>query len=128
MRIYLQSVWGISSVGRALAWHARGHRFESGILHQKIPPIVGFFYAAMFVVYILYSVSSDKYYIGSCEDLSLRINQHNTGRNISTKNGLPWIIRYTEQFETRIEALRREKEIKNKKSRKYIDWLISSVE
>ena len=25
--------WGISSVGRALAWHARGHRFESGILH-----------------------------------------------------------------------------------------------
>ena len=33
MRIYLQSVWGISSVGRALAWHARGHRFESGILH-----------------------------------------------------------------------------------------------
>ena len=35
MRIYLQSVWGISSVGRALAWHARGHRFESGILHLK---------------------------------------------------------------------------------------------
>ena len=33
MRIYLQSVWGISSVGRVLAWHARGHRFESGILH-----------------------------------------------------------------------------------------------
>ena len=24
---------GISSVGRALAWHARGHRFKSGILH-----------------------------------------------------------------------------------------------
>jgi hypothetical protein len=35
MRIYLQSVWGISSVGRALAWHARGHRFESGILHNN---------------------------------------------------------------------------------------------
>ena len=28
---------GISSVGRALAWHARGHRFESGILHQINP-------------------------------------------------------------------------------------------
>jgi hypothetical protein len=25
--------WGISSVGRVLAWHAIGHRFESGILH-----------------------------------------------------------------------------------------------
>jgi hypothetical protein len=28
-------IWGISSVGRALAWHARGHRFESVILHKK---------------------------------------------------------------------------------------------
>ena len=24
---------GNSSVGRALAWHARGHRFDSDILH-----------------------------------------------------------------------------------------------
>ena len=30
------TIRGISSVGRALAWHARGHRFESGILHQKL--------------------------------------------------------------------------------------------
>ena len=82
----------------------------------------------MFFVYILYSASSDKYYIGCCGDLSIRINQHNSGRNISTKYGLPWIIKYTEQFETQIEALRREKEIKKKKSRKYIEWLISSIE
>ena len=27
--------WGISSAGRALAWHARGQRFDSAILHQK---------------------------------------------------------------------------------------------
>jgi hypothetical protein len=26
--------WGISSVGRALAWHARGQRFEPAILHK----------------------------------------------------------------------------------------------
>ena len=24
--------WGISSVGRALQWHCRGHQFESDIL------------------------------------------------------------------------------------------------
>ena len=29
------SYWGISSVGRALAWHARGRRFESCILHLE---------------------------------------------------------------------------------------------
>ena len=26
---------GISSVGRALAWHARGQEFESPMLHKK---------------------------------------------------------------------------------------------
>ena len=29
------NIWGISSAGRALAWHARGHRFDPGILHHK---------------------------------------------------------------------------------------------
>ena len=28
-------IWGISSAGRALAWHARGQRFDPAILHQK---------------------------------------------------------------------------------------------
>ena len=27
---------GISSFGRALAWHARGDRFDSGILHKQL--------------------------------------------------------------------------------------------
>ena len=27
--------WGISSAGRALAWHARGQRFDPAILHQE---------------------------------------------------------------------------------------------
>ena len=29
------NIWGISSAGRALAWHARGQRFDPAILHQK---------------------------------------------------------------------------------------------
>ena len=33
---------GISSFGRALAWHARGDRFDSGILHALKPPSGGF--------------------------------------------------------------------------------------
>ena len=35
------NLWGISSAGRALAWHARGHRFDPGILHQKALYFVG---------------------------------------------------------------------------------------
>ena len=35
--------WGCDSrwFGRALAWHARGHRFDPGILHQKALYFVG---------------------------------------------------------------------------------------
>jgi hypothetical protein len=33
-----RSPWGISSAGRALAWHARGQEFESPILHQSEKP------------------------------------------------------------------------------------------
>ena len=31
------SSWGYSSAGRALAWHARGQRFDPAYLHQYHP-------------------------------------------------------------------------------------------
>ena len=33
-KVWLPSFWGCSSVGRALAWHARGQGFNSPQLHQ----------------------------------------------------------------------------------------------
>ena len=78
--------------------------------------------------YILYSEKLDKYYVGSTQDLSARIKRHNLGHNKYTKTGLPWKLVYSEDYETRSEAVFREKEIKSKKSRKYIEWLIGSVD
>ena len=77
-------------------------------------------------VYILYSDSLDQYYIGQTKDLSIRIEQHRMGRSSSTKRASDWIVVYKEEFETRADAMRREKFIKNKKSRNYLEWLISS--
>ena len=37
--VYLKELRGISSVGRAFAWHARGQRFETAILHKFSPLI-----------------------------------------------------------------------------------------
>ena len=31
-------MWGHSSAGRALAWHARGRRFDPAWLHQILSP------------------------------------------------------------------------------------------
>ncbi|MEI7627461.1 MAG: GIY-YIG nuclease family protein [Bacteroidota bacterium] len=79
-----------------------------------------------FFVYILYSSKNDKYYIGSCEDITVRLSQHNTGRNKSTHSGMPWVLMYTEKFETRSYAVSRELQIKKMKSKKYIEKLVST--
>ena len=36
-------LWGISSAGRALAWHARGQRFDPAILHHTVRTRTQFF-------------------------------------------------------------------------------------
>ena len=74
--------------------------------------------------YIIYSTKIDKYYIGSTEDLNWRLERHNMGWGKYTKRGIPWKMVYFEKYKTKTEALRREKEIKNKKSRNYIEALI----
>jgi putative endonuclease len=74
--------------------------------------------------YILYSDKIDHYYIGSTDDLQWRLDRHNMGWGKYTKRGIPWELVYCEKFKTKTEALKREREIKRKKSRKYIEGLI----
>ena len=79
----------------------------------------------MYFVYIIYSPKLNRYYIGYTEDFSRRLVEHNSGKSNYTSKTNDWILKYTESFSTRLEAHRRELEIKNKKSRKYIEWLIT---
>ena len=78
----------------------------------------------MYYVYILLSRSTGKYYCGSTENLERRIHQHNYGYSKSTKSGIPWILKYSEEYDDRSSAVRRESEIKKKKSRAFIEKLI----
>ena len=75
----------------------------------------------MYHVYILYSTSRDRYYVGHSEDVQRRIAEHNIRKNLGAND---WELKYTEQFATRAEAMKRETEIKNKKKRSYIEQLI----
>ena len=78
-----------------------------------------------YTVYIIYSPKLDKYYIGYSEDVVLRLEQHNSGISTFTAKASDWQLKYSEVYPTRETAMKREKEIKNKKSRKYIEWLVS---
>ena len=75
-------------------------------------------------LYILYSSIRDRYYVGSCADVDVRLNRHNAGATPSTKSGRPWIVVYTENFESKSESLKREIYLKKLKSRIYIENLI----
>lgn len=79
----------------------------------------------MYFIYILFSLKTNKYYVGSTDDLQRRLKHHNAGSTPSTKGGAPdWEIRYTETVPDSTAALIRELEIKKKKSRNYLEWLI----
>ena len=83
----------------------------------------------MYYVYILSSIKTNKYYVGSTDDSQGNIKHHNAGSTPSTKSGAPdWEIRYTETVPNRVAALKREREIKKKKSRNYIEWLIQNAD
>ncbi len=66
----------------------------------------------MFYVYILQSQATRKYYVGSTQDVSNRLREHNHGESLSTRGGMPWEVVRIEEFPTRTEAVRREKQIK----------------
>jgi putative endonuclease len=69
----------------------------------------------MFTVYILQSLKNRRYYIGHTNNIDSRLERHNKGLVRSTKSFIPWKIIYTEKYNTKSEAYRRELEIKSYK-------------
>jgi len=79
----------------------------------------------LFYVYIIYSQSLDRYYIGQTQNLQNRLFRHTNSGNKSTKTARDWKLVYQESLQSRAEAVQKEAEIKRKKSRKYIEWFIT---
>jgi len=79
-----------------------------------------------YYTYILYSTKIDKYYVGYSANLEERLRKHNTNNKSFTGKTNDWKIVYSEVFGSKAEAMDREKQIKNWKSRKRIESLISS--
>ena len=79
----------------------------------------------MFYLYILQSLKDNSFYIGVTHNLEKRIEFHNKGLQRYTKKKVPWKLVYYEIYKDKTSALKREREIKKKKSRKYILELIN---
>ncbi|WP_323758242.1 GIY-YIG nuclease family protein [Roseivirga sp.] len=81
----------------------------------------------MHYVYILYSPSTDRYYIGETAFVSGRLEQHNGCfyKNASTKSASDWELFLEIECIDRSQALKIERFIKQQKSRKFIERLKS---
>jgi putative endonuclease len=77
-------------------------------------------------LYIIYSNSKDRYYVGHSDNLLRRIPEHNAARCKATKFGVPWTLVFSKSFNSRAEAMKEEYRIKRMKSRKFIERLIAS--
>lgn len=68
-----------------------------------------------YFIYIIKSIRTSRYYTGSSANVERRLQEHNRKKTQSTKNGIPWEIVITEKYDTRIEACKRERQIKSYK-------------
>ncbi len=75
----------------------------------------------MFTTYILYSKIINSYYTGHSNDLERRMKEHNSGRNSTTRKGVPWIVVFTVEFQTRGEAVQLEYKIKKRGAKRYLE-------
>ena len=75
-------------------------------------------------VYIIESLKDGTYYVGSTQNLTERLERHNQGRSKYTKTKRPWKIVFYEKHPDRSSAFIREKEIKSRKSKSYIEALV----
>jgi putative endonuclease len=78
-----------------------------------------------YYTYVLFSEKFNRFYKGHCQDLDLRLLQHNRGETVSTKPFIPWKIVYYETFDTREDAIKREKYFKTAAGRRFLKKVVS---
>jgi len=78
-------------------------------------------------LYILQSETTSRYYIGQTQDVPKRLAYHNANYSKALKNRGPWRLIYSEDYPTRAEAMRRERQIKSWKDREMIERLVGAA-
>ena len=70
-----------------------------------------------YYVYILRSLRDERFYAGFSENLRRRIDDHNSGKNASTKYRRPLELIFYEAFLNKADAMKRERYFKTTKGK-----------
>ncbi len=85
---------------------------------EKLAPALSI--DGMATTYILKSLKDGNFYYGSTTDIGERLKAHNAGKVRSTKGRRPLVLHYTEELDSKHDAILRERFFK---SRAGYDWL-----
>ena len=72
-------------------------------------------------VYILQSEADGTFYVGSTSDMQKRLAKHNSSGSTYTRSRRPWALARVEQFDSAIAARQRERAIKARGARRYME-------
>lgn len=76
----------------------------------------------MFNVYVLRSISDGSRYVGQTSKTpEQRVVEHNQDKSRFTRGHQPWQLIYSERYDTRSEAIERERFLKSGQGRKWLD-------
>lgn len=74
----------------------------------------------MYYIYILQSKKDKQFYTGYTKNLKVRVNEHNLGKVVSTKNRLPLELIYYEACLNQQDATHREKYLKTSWGKRFV--------
>jgi putative endonuclease len=81
----------------------------------------------MYFTYIIKSEKDNRRYIGYTNNLTDRLESHNSGLTPSTKNRRPFKLLCCKPFQDRLEAMRYERYLKSLKGGKQLDIEIQKM-
>ena len=81
----------------------------------------------MYYVYVIRSVNFNRTYIGFTSNIENRLQQHNSGKTKSTKPFKPWTLVFFEEFESKDDAINREKYLKSGVGREYVKRKLNQI-
>jgi putative endonuclease len=77
----------------------------------------------MIIVYILFSNSLNKFYVGQTNNFDRRFHEHNSRQTKYSSIGIPWNLVYKTETESRSEAMKLETKIKKRGILRYLKGL-----
>jgi len=99
-------------------WHGHSHSITKSKLDNVI--ISWNVVVYMYYVYVLQSELDKSWYIGFSQCIENRLDEHNSGKNHSTRFRRPWKLIYYEAYLNKLDALGRERFLKSGSGHRFL--------